>query len=657
MRHSPPEGFCAVTRGVARVQIRYRRYGVFRAAAGPLFSFLIRPLFQMDKKNLTIGIVFIIAAFATLIIGAKLQPPPPPAPIGASPTPPGATPVVESSPGNSVVPATLSAPAVPSAPSAAFAALTEARADARTTLLTNEFVVVRLTDFGGAIQDVAFKKYPAVQGSPESFIFNERHAAPILAVGEFAGLGQDSRYELVSATSDEVVYRAIFEQRVEVTRRYSLPHARDPKADPYRIRHETTLRNLTDKPIPLPRFVLELGTTTLVGANDTGLYLNVATYDGADSHVTERASLEPGFFSRFGMGDPTPKTVLEQTTPLVWASVKNQFFASIYTPDVPGQSIAVRRVELPPLTGSTRTNVGITAAARFEQPALAPGASQTHGGLLYVGPKEYTRLARSDQFKHREDKVMQFDGYFFNRIFLSGYVAPLLNNLMVWTHSIVGNWGLAIILMTLLLKFISVPFTLAASKSAKRMAKLSEPMKAVREKYKDNPKKLNEATLALFKEHKVNPAGGCIPILITIPLFIGFFAMLQGTAELRFQSFLWATDLSGSDTIWHIPGIGFPVNIMPLLMGATMVVQMRLTPQPTTMEGPQVMIMKFMPILFTFFCYNFAAALALYSTINGLFTIAQQLLVNKYAKDEPTVSPVVAARPGKAVKNVTPGKK
>ncbi len=213
--------------------------------------------------------------------------------------------------------------------------------------------------------------------------------------------------------------------------------------------------------------------------------------------------------------------------------------------------------------------------------------------------------------------------------------------------------------MTLLLKFVSLPFTLAASKSAKRMAKLSEPMKALREKYKDNPKKQQEATLALFKEHKVNPAGGCIPILITMPLFIGFFAMLMGTAELRFQPFLWVTDLSAPDTVWNIPGLGLPINIMPLLMGATMFYQMRLTPQPSTMEGPQVMVMKMMPWIFTLICYNFAAALALYSTINGLFTIVQQLLVNKYSKDAPVgMSPAtIATRTGKALKNVTPGKK
>jgi YidC/Oxa1 family membrane protein insertase len=275
-------------------------------------------------------------------------------------------------------------------------------------------------------------------------------------------------------------------------------------------------------------------------------------------------------------------------------------------------------------------------------------------GELYVGPKEYTRL---DKLGHREDLVMQFSRGM-GKIFLSGVVSPALNKLMKWTNSFVGNWGVAIILMTILLKVISLPFTLAASKSAKRMQKLTPLMQAVREKYKDNPQKLNQATMELFKEHKVNPAGGCIPVLITIPLFIGFFTMLQGTAELRFQSFLWAHDLSAPDTVAHI--FGLPLNIMPLLMGVTMFFQMKLTPSPTT-DNMQAKIFKFMPFFFTAICYNFSCALALYSTINGLFTIGQQLVVNKYTKTDPTPTPhgvpSGTGTGGKKIKNITPPKK
>jgi YidC/Oxa1 family membrane protein insertase len=228
-------------------------------------------------------------------------------------------------------------------------------------------------------------------------------------------------------------------------------------------------------------------------------------------------------------------------------------------------------------------------------------------------------------------------------------VAPFMNTLMHWTQRWVFNWGLAIVLMTLIIKTVSLPFTLAASRSAKRMQKFQPQIAALKEKYKDNPQKLNQATLELFKEHKINPMGGCLPMLITMPLFFGFFTMLQSSAELRFQSFLWAPDLSAPDTVMRL--FGFPLNIMPLLMAATMLFQMRLTPQPTV-DNAQVKMMKFMPVIFAFICYGYSCALSIYMTINGLFTIGQQLVINRMKDDELATA---AGTPG--MKNVTPTKK
>lgn len=613
----------------------------------------------MDKKNLTIGILLLVAAFTSLILSSRLNPPPTPAPEIGSPAPLPTAPNQAPSPADSTQPAR-------SPGDATFAALVTANADATITILRNDHVELRLTDFGGAIRDVAFAHYSDELKSDRAYVFNRINADPILAFAErsIPGLGRNTRYELVSATHGEVVYRTVLEGRLEVTRRYALP---GPGEDPYRIHASTTFRNLADHAVPAVRAAFALGTTALVSTNDYGQFLNVAAYDGDDTHVTEPSDLAGGgFMSWVGLRDGRPKTVIEQDVTTVWAAVKNQFFASIYTPDTAGNGLIVRRVELEPLPGADRANIGITGAIRLDVPALDAGGEATVGGKLYVGPKEYTRLA---QFDHREDKVMQYDRYFFSKIALSGLLAPTMNRLMNWMHSFTGNWGMAIILMTLALKIVTLPFTLAASKSAKRMAKFQPEMKAIREKFKDNPQKQQQATLELFKKHKINPAGGCLPILITIPLFIAFFAMLQGTAELRFQGFLWAKDLSAPDTIarFTLGGIlpnGFPLNIMPLLMGATMIFQMRLTPSPAA-DNAQMKMMKFMPIVFTLICYNFAAALALYSTVNGIFTIGQQLIVNRMkdpATDNQVVDPAAAVAnatskgKGRKLKNVTPKK-
>ena len=347
------------------------------------------------------------------------------------------------------------------------------------------------------------------------------------------------------------------------------------------------------------------------------------------------------------------------------ALVKNQFFAMILTPDQPGNGVRIERVKVNPLLpADSRAAYGVTAYAQFDLKPLAAGASTTFGASYYAGPKEYKRFANTDVFKHHEEKVMQFSSGI-GKIFFSGFFAPLLLTIMNWVHSLVPSWGWAIVITTLILKIVFLPLTLAASRSAKRMAKLQPHMQAMREKFKDNPQKMQTETLRLFKENKVNPVGGCIPILITIPFFIGFFTMLQSASELRFAPFLWAHDLSAPDTIYSFGAVTLPllglthlnVNIMPILMGATMIFQMKLTPTPTTDPAQQVMF-KVMPWIFTLFCYTFASGLALYSTINGLFTIGQQMVINRMPEPDLPINnggakPAVAG----AVKNVTPRKK
>ena len=580
----------------------------------------------MDKKNTVIGVLLLIAAFATLFLGQRFAPPPPAAPEIAPAQAPMPTAPNQASPANR--------PARTSPIETEFAALAGTNKDAVVSYLENDFIRVEFTNFGGAIANVAFKKYGLTNESSLPFVFNQPRVEPMLAITDVPGLGPDTAYRLVSASRDEVVYETELEGRLKVVRRFSIGSELEG-SDPYLIRHDTQLQDLSGNGAPQTMAALSLGTTSLVSPNDYGQYLNIMSWDGEDETLTKTGELEGGgFLSWFGLKDGAPKSSVTKDGTVVWAAAKNQFFASVYTGDTAGFSTTSRRVELPPFEGSSRLNKGLTGVVNYALPSMIPGGALALGGDFYVGPKEYDRLRK---FEQDQAEVMQFAPYFFSKIFLSGVVAPILNLTMVTMHGWVGNWGVAIILMTLLLKIVTLPFTLAASRSAKRMAKLQPLMKEVREQYKDQPQKLNEATLKIFKENKVNPMGGCLPILITMPLFVAFFSMLQGTAELRFTDFLWTADLSAPDTVFRI--FGLPLNIMPLLMGATMVYQMKLTPTPTT-DNAQMQIMKFMPIVFTLICYNFAAALALYSTVNGVFTIIQQVIVNKTTKDDtPLIKP------------------
>ena len=598
----------------------------------------------MDKKNTTIGVLLIIAAIAAFYFAPK--PPARPAPIAAQPA--------------SIAPATTSqAPGSPAVPfvassNATFAAVAQSDGLAKAITLSNDFVEVTFTDMGGAIRDVGFKKYPAVKGKPEPYVFNQLHVDPMLAFTEdsYPGLDRSVRYEVVSQTANEVVFRTTLKNGVEVTRRYFVQPSDVPssKGDPYQLRHETTFRNPTDLPISLQRVTLSLGTASLADSNDDGRYLNSGYKDGKEvKFISDSALAGGGFLSSFGVGRRDPIPFIENSTSVVWASVKNKFFATVLTPDQSGVGTIVRRVELPPFPGDSRVVRGVTGAARFDLPVLAAHGEAKLGSDFYVGPKEYKRLSNGDIFKHDEDKVMEFGKFF-------GFFGQLLLTMMTWIHGFAGNWGLAIILTTLVIKIVSLPFTLSAARSAKRMQKLQPQMAAIKEKFKDNPQKMQQANMALFKENKVNPLGSCLPVLIPFPFFIGFFSMLQCASELRFAEFLWVKDLAGPDTVGHVAG--FAINILPLLLGVTMIVQTKLVPQPnmdTDQAKMMSQMMKWMPLIYVVMCYSFSCALALYSTVNGLFTIGQQLYINRQKDPAPVAA--VAAPGGRAIKNVTPQKK
>jgi YidC/Oxa1 family membrane protein insertase len=602
----------------------------------------------MDKKNTTIGVVLLVAAMASFYFSARYGPKPPaPLPVTQAPadtnkTEPATTTSFTGSSGTSPAPAegSISQPAL---------------GPAEIVTLENDFIVVSLTNHGGAVDSIALKKHLAVEGKPGLYTLNSIQAAPALSLTDFPGADRHTTYSLVTKTNREVVYRATTES-LEITRRYLLEKA--PGRDDYQIRHETTFRNLTDKPLVLPKAVFNLGTASPLNASDYGLYLNTAYAEEKDTHFVARSDLEGGgFLSWIGMKDGTPPAFIERPAAITWAAVKNQFFCMILTPDQPGNGVRVERVKLDPKAPADDHRLyGVTGYAQFDLKPLAAGASSIFGANFFAGPKEYKRLSNVDVFKHNEEKVMQFDSFFFNKMFFSGFFAPLLLTIMTWVHSVIPSWGWAIVITTLTLKIVFLPLTLAASRSAKRMAKLQPHMAALREKYKDNPQKMQAETLKIFKENKVNPVGGCIPVLITIPFFVGFFAMLQSTSELRFASFLWVSDLSSPDTVARI--FGLPLNIMPLLMGATMIYQMKLTPTPTT-DNAQATMMKVMPWMFTLFCYNFAAGLALYSTINGLFTIAQQMIINRMPEPDLPINNGGITKPGATggMKNVTPKKK
>jgi len=195
--------------------------------------------------------------------------------------------------------------------------------------------------------------------------------------------------------------------------------------------------------------------------------------------------------------------------------------------------------------------------------------------------------------------------------------SPLLVMLR-WFHGLTGNYGIAIILLTMMVRIVLFPLTYKGMVSMKRMSKLQPKIKAMREKYKDNKEKINREMMDMYKRYKVNPLGGCLPIALQIPIFFALYSALLGAIELRHSPFLgWITDLSSAD----------PLYITPVLMGASMFFQQRMT--PTAMDPTQQKILMWMPVIFTAFMFNFPAGLTLYWLTSNMLSVLQQLIINR----------------------------
>src|SRR5688572_17607225 len=155
---------------------------------------------------------------------------------------------------------------------------------------------------------------------------------------------------------------------------------------------------------------------------------------------------------------------------------------------------------------------------------------------------------------------------------------------------------------------------------------------------------MNKRLMEFMREHKVNPMGGCLPILLQIPVFIGFYQMIQAAIELRGARFLWVYDLSKPDTLFYIPGFNIPFNLLPLIMGATMLWQARITPAAPGMDPMQQKIMKYMPLMFLFILYNFSAGLTLYWTVQNLLSILQMKLTRAQDEKRTSTTPPIPTR-------------
>lgn len=337
----------------------------------------------------------------------------------------------------------------------------------------------------------------------------------------------------------------------------------------------------------------------------------------ADGSMTQEL---PSYFTGGIFSKAKPRIVESPLQDLTYAGVMSQYYATIIIPQdqSAGSSVYATRQEFQLAHEANALVPGVTVAMGIPNLTMPPNSIKTLTYDIYTGPKFNAYLRDLNTAYPAISDIMAY-GWL---VFLSVPMNWLLN----FFHGLFGNWGVAIICMTIVVRVLIWPLHKKSYMAMKRMSLVQPEMAKLKEQYPDDSQKVNMEMMKLYQKYGINPASGCVPMLIQIPIFFAFYRVLQYSAELRGQPFcLWMTDLSLPDTVGHL--FGLPINILPLIMAVTMIIQMRMTPQAG--ERTQRIIMNLMPLIFFFFCYNFASALALYWTTQNLISIGQTALIKR----------------------------
>ena len=318
----------------------------------------------------------------------------------------------------------------------------------------------------------------------------------------------------------------------------------------------------------------------------------------------------------FAKPDATPKP------PYDWVGYQNNFFIQAIIPPAQGGYQIVPSI-INDEAHHTQISRVVYLSDRFD---LEPNESRSFKLEIYDGPKD---MAALKQAGHNLSAAVDY-GWF-------TFLAKPLLVVLQWFYSFTHNYGIAIIVLTIIIKIVFWPLTQKSYTSMQKMKKVQPKIQQIREKYKDDKEKLNQELMQIYKTHKVNPMGGCLPMALQIPVFFALYRMLNSAVVLRHQPFaLWIHDLTAPDRL----NLGFSIDlpfighldglpVLTILMGVTMFVQQKMT--PSSGDPRQEKIMLIMPVMFTFFFINFPAGLVLYWFVNNILSIAQQYWINRHA--------------------------
>jgi YidC/Oxa1 family membrane protein insertase len=478
----------------------------------------------------------------------------------------------------------------------------------RTETLRNSDIELHLTNRGGGISEAVLLNHIAEQN--KRVTLNSPGHTPVGAIVENPNAPALPEYK-ITRQGNTVLFEHVTSDQITIRKQVFFPPSNDKK-DNYIAELDIDFQNGGAKQYASPGYFLALGSAAAIHPKDYPTFTRLVWCINGKAK-----GIDVGWFTGgsgfFGLGARAPQPFYEENVNgAEWVAVTNQFFATLFAPLTQKATSAWgKRFEVS--RWANQKVGGIEGALGMPALKVEPGQTYSAKFEIYLGPKLYHRLAT---LQHNEAEVMEF-GIF-------KIVSQALLNALNTLNGLLGNYAAAILALTVIVKLALWPIQNKANRSMRQMAVLSPKIQELREKYKDDPTRMNQEVMKLYKQYGINPVGGCLPMMIQIPIFFGLFTMLRQAVELRNAHFLWIRDLSQPDTVAYLPGLGWPVNVLPLLMALTNVWMMRLTPKSG--DPTQQRVMMFTPIIFVVFCYNFAAALALYYTTQNLLTILQLYL-------------------------------
>lgn len=494
-------------------------------------------------------------------------------------------------------------------------------------VLENDKVIFTLSNIGGGIKHAELKDQKNVGAT--SFVRINRDGS-----GPIAGFVDSSEKLLnapftyrsdLSVQGKTAVFLAKLPSGVITKKTFSLETEKIPGA-PYFINLSLEFENTNPTSIDLSNYSLFLGYAAPLYQAERADHTGFFWYEGGEMHFESANAFTGGWFS-----SEKPIIRSKQGEEVKYAGVTNQFFSTVIRPEKPAVTRVWGKPNQVTIKPNDRVLSAVRAAISLPPVILEPGKRHSLKYRIFSGPKENTMLRKLENREVAGEgwgDIMQY-GMF-------GFVARPLNWLLNTLHiglaklSTAQSWGLSIICLTVIVRIFIWPLHAKSTHTMKRMSKLQPKMAELKEKYADDPSKLNTEMMGLYRKYGINPLGGCLPMLIQIPIFFGFFKMLDYAVELRNQPFLWVDDLSQPDTVavWS----GIPINLLPIVMAGTSALQMAMMPK--TGDKMQQRIMMLMPLMFFFFCYTYASALALYWTTQNIFSIGQTWLMNKIPEPE-----------------------